>query len=185
MRPKGVLCGASWSSSGGRFRFFGDLDQGIRKGIQRVLVLGLGRLDHQRLVDDEREVVGRRMEIVIHQPLGDIQGADAGSVRPLAFGHELVHADAVVWDGIDTLQARLEVVGIQHGILGDLAQAVRAVHGNVGVGTHEHAEVTVEGLDAPDGFLRRDEAEQRRLSSSAFFDDPDDGAGQEVRQFFG
>ena len=45
--------------------FFRDLDEGVGEGIEGVFVLGLGRLDHQRFVDDQREVVcGWSKEIV-------------------------------------------------------------------------------------------------------------------------
>ncbi len=94
-----------------------------------------------------------------------------------------MHADAVVGNGVCTFQSRLEVVGVQHGILGDLAQPLGAVHGDVGVGAHEHAEVTVEGLDPADGLLRGDKAEQRRFVPFGFLEDPDEGRGQEVGQF--
>jgi len=46
--------------------FFRDLDQGIGEAIQCVFVFSFGRFDHQRFVDDEREVVCGRMETVIH-----------------------------------------------------------------------------------------------------------------------
>ena len=61
--------------SGLGLSFFGDLDHCISEGIQRIFVLGLGWLDHQRFVDDEREVICRRMEVVIHQAFGDVERA--------------------------------------------------------------------------------------------------------------
>ena len=74
--------------------FLGDLDHRVGEGVERVLILGLGRLDHERLVDDEREVVCGRVEVVIHQALGNIQSADVTALKA-TFGNELMHADAV------------------------------------------------------------------------------------------
>ena len=102
--------------------FLRDLDQRVGEGIQRVLVLGLGRLDHQRLVDDEREVVCGRMEVVIHQALGDVEGADVRAFEA-SFGHELVHADAVERDVIGVAQSGQQVVGVQHGVLCNVLRA--------------------------------------------------------------
>ncbi len=154
MRPNCVVLGALWSSSGWVLGFLGDLDQRIGEGIQRVLVLGLGRLDHQRLVDDEREVVRRRVELVVHQPLGDIQGADVAAFEA-SFRHELMHADTVIWYTIGIAQSCQQIVGVQHGILGDILEPIRSVHGDVGERPDEAAaEMAVEGFHSADGFLQ-------------------------------
>ncbi len=59
----------------------------------------LGRLDHQRFLDDEREVHGRRVESPIEQSLGNIHRPDAVALLQAAGrGDELVHARAVVRD---------------------------------------------------------------------------------------
>jgi len=42
-------------------RFFGDLCQRLGKPVQGLLALRLGRLDHQRIMDDQGELVGRRV----------------------------------------------------------------------------------------------------------------------------
>ena len=85
--------------------FLGDLDHCICKGIERILVFRLGRFDHEGFVDDEREVVCRRMEVVVHQTLGNVEGAHVGTGEP-AFGDELVHADAVKGNVVGFAQAR-------------------------------------------------------------------------------
>ena len=56
--------------------FFRNFDKRVGETVEGIFVLGLGRFDHQRFMDDEREVVRRRMEVVIHQAFGNIQGAD-------------------------------------------------------------------------------------------------------------
>src|SRR5687768_10675468 len=52
-----------------------DRDQGIAEGVERLLRLSLGRLDHQALGDDEGEVVGGGMEAVVDESLRDVQSA--------------------------------------------------------------------------------------------------------------
>ena len=45
----------------------GRLRSAVGERVERLLRLGLGRLDHERLLDDEREVDGRRVEAEIDQ----------------------------------------------------------------------------------------------------------------------
>jgi len=40
----------------------GDALEGVAEGLERLEALGLGGLDHQRFVDDQREVDGGRVE---------------------------------------------------------------------------------------------------------------------------
>ena len=161
--------------------FFRDLDQGIGETIQRVLVFGFGRFDHQRFVDDEREVVRRRVEFVIHQAFGDVQRADITACE-LTFHHEFVHADAVIRDGVCAAQFCLQIVGVEHGILRNGFQAIGSVHGDVGVSADKSAaEVTVEGFHASDGLLGCDEAIERSDVVIAFFDDADQRRWEEIQ----
>ncbi len=56
-------------------RLAGNAEEGLGEGVQRRLALRLGRLNHHRLVDDEREIDRRGMEAVVQQPLGEVHGA--------------------------------------------------------------------------------------------------------------
>ena len=47
------------------------IDVGER--VERLLGLGLGRLDHQRLVDQQREVHGARVKAEVQQALGQVE----------------------------------------------------------------------------------------------------------------
>ena len=74
---------------------------------------------------------------------------------PLAFqlrrrGNELVHAAIALRHGQNVLDAAEQVVGIQHRVLGDAPQSVRAVRANVAVHPHQHARVAEESSDAAD-----------------------------------
>ena len=51
--------------------------------------------------------------------------------------------------------AAMDVVGVEHRILGDLAQAVGAVAQHVGERAHEHAHLAVEALQAAERLRRR------------------------------
>ena len=62
-------------------RLLGDRPHRGDEGVERRLALGLGRLDHQRFRHDQREIVGRRMEAVVEQPLADVERAHAGAVE--------------------------------------------------------------------------------------------------------
>ena len=52
------------------------------------------------------------------------------------------------------LEPRLDVVGVQHRVLGHLAQAVRAVAHHVGQRAHIHAHLAVEGAQPPERLRR-------------------------------
>ena len=101
-----------------------DREHRVAEGVERLLRLRLGRLDHQRLGHDEREVHGRWMEPVVHQPLRDIERADAVLLLQVARAeHELVHAEPVVQNVVVVLQPREHVVRVQYRGLAHLAQA--------------------------------------------------------------
>ena len=76
-----------------------DLVHSVGESVERLVRLGLGRLDHQRLVDQQREVDGRRVEAVVEQALGDVERLDAELALGRRAGEdELVHAAAVERD---------------------------------------------------------------------------------------
>ena len=56
-----------------RCRLGGNLLERLSQGLERLEAFGLGRLDHERFVDDEREVDGGRMEALLEQPLADVE----------------------------------------------------------------------------------------------------------------
>ena len=131
-------------------------------------------------MDDEREVVCGRVEVVVHQALGNIERAHVAAFEA-SFCDELVHADAVKWNVISIAQFREQVVRVQDRILCDVFQPVGSMHGDVGKGADETAaEMSVEGFHASDGLGRFDKAIQRRLSLITFFDDANQWLRQKV-----
>ena len=95
-RRTGVSYGALCATDGSSAASSQDRRDRLRELVERLARLGLGRLDQQRLVHQQREVDGRRVEVVVEQPLGEVERADPERLlhRP-AGEHELVHAGAV------------------------------------------------------------------------------------------
>ena len=132
-----------------------DLADDLGEGVERLARLGLRRLDEQRLVDQQREVDRRRVEAVVEQPLGEVEGADAELLLHRAAGeHELVHAGAVERDGQvlagRLLEPRQQVVRVEHRGLRRLLQPVAAERQDVGEGAHEDAVVALEAAQPAD-----------------------------------
>src|ERR1700722_4303993 len=98
-------------------QYLGD-DRG--ESVERLTRLSLGRFDQQRLIDEQREVNGRRMNAVVQKSLGQVERPDPQLTfhrRPRE--HDLVHAHAVVrgWKVLQASllsQTRKQVVGVEH-----------------------------------------------------------------------
>ena len=149
-RPTAWPCGADLIASGSSRASRRDREHRLDERVERLLRLGLGRLDHQRLWDDEREVDGRRVEAVVHQPLRDVERADPVLALERARAeHELVHAEAVVREVVGLAQPSEHVVRVQHRDLAHLAQA-RPPRAHEGVRADEDAERAAEAAHLAD-----------------------------------
>ena len=133
-----------------------DLGDRFGEAVERLARLRLGGLDHQRLLDQQREVDRRRVIAEVQETLGQVQGADLKLPlhRP-AREHELVHAELAVGERQETPDVALaqpgqQVVGIQDGRLRGLPQTLSAERADVGVGAHEAAVVPLEAAQPPD-----------------------------------
>ena len=104
-------------------------DQRVSERVERLDRFGLRRLDEHALLDDQREVDGRRMEAVVDQPLGDVERAHAGAASRSAWRWPRTRACRTARTAARTPRpsACAQVVRGQHGVLADLAQAVAAV----------------------------------------------------------
>src|SRR5438067_8314185 len=117
-----------------------DTDQSIGKGVERFLSLCLSGLDHDGFSYYEREVNGWCMIAEIKQPFGDIHGADLALAAQVArTSDKFVHAAVTVWNLEFGFEAREQVVGVEHGIFTDLAQATRAQRTNIAIAAHQNA----------------------------------------------
>ena len=135
------------------FDLFGDGDHGVDELVELQLALGLGGLDHERAVHDQREAHGVRMEAVIDEALGDVAGAHAEFGLAIVAEHHLVHVGRSVGQIEVRLELLADVDGVEHRVHGGVAQARAAVRQDVGQRAHQHAEVAVEGAHAADGVL--------------------------------
>src|SRR6185369_9807055 len=54
-------------------RFLRDRQHRVDERIERILALGLRRLDHQRTLHDQRKIDRRRVEAVVEEPLRDVE----------------------------------------------------------------------------------------------------------------
>ena len=96
-----------------------DRDQSIDEAVQFLFALGLSRLDHERVGDGPAH--GWRVEAVVLQPLGNVDGFDAGGVFEAAHVEdEFVRAAVVgvgVEDGVVRAKAGHDVVCVEEGDL--------------------------------------------------------------------
>ena len=80
-RRTGVVYGALRAIYGIVGRLREDLGDRLGERVERLARLGLGRLDQQRLVDEQREVDRRRVEAVVEQALGEVRASGCPSAR--------------------------------------------------------------------------------------------------------
>ena len=92
---------------------------------------------------------------------------------------DFVHGGRRVGQVVNAFQSLADVVGVEHGVFGGLAQAVGAVGQDVGERADEHSEVAVEGAHASYG-LRTVVFEAQR----AVWLGDDDGRGQKRLENF-
>ena len=140
-------------------RLFGNLPEGGDEGVERFLALRLGRLDHERLVEEQREVDGRGMETEVEQALGHVEGGDVCRVAVLAaiFGTQAVEDKLVLAQAVDrqfvvVFEALLNIVGAQNGQTAHLSDVLAAQREEVGVGADDDAEVAQPRRDAAQRF---------------------------------
>ena len=146
---------------------FGDGEHRVGEGVERLLALGLRGLDHQRAADHQRKVDRRRVEAVVQQPLGNVQGLDAAVVERAVREDALVQARLALGQVIGRLQPRAQIVGVQNRHARGAAQPVASHAQDVGIGPHQHAEVAGEGPHAAD---RRGCCRAPRIAGAAAHD---------------
>src|SRR5262245_33077838 len=121
-----------------------DLEERIREAVERGLRLGLGRLDHERLVDDEREIGRRRVHAEIEEPLRDVERANAARLLAIRREDELVHAEPLVRGLVCLEQSRLQIVGVQDRLAAQLRDPGPAQGAHVRERAHQDSEIPVE-----------------------------------------
>ena len=128
---------------------FGNLVHDIDEGIDGFLALGLRGLNHEGLVEQEREVDGRCVEAVVQEALGYIQGGGTvdvvvGAVIDEAVKDELMLAYALDGELVSILQALLDIVCAKYRILTYFLDVFLANGKDIGIGAEDDSEVAVE-----------------------------------------
>ena len=119
--------------------------------VERLLRLVLRGLNHQTLVEEQREVDRRGMIAVVEQALGHIHRGDTGGLILQAVEHELMAAEAVDGQFVDILERLLDVVGIECGERTHQLQLLATQREDIGIGAHHHRIVAL---------IRRHEGEE-------------------------
>ena len=124
----------------------GDAVHDVDEGVQRLLALRLRRLDHQGLMEEQREVDGGSVETEVEQTLGDVERRGrldtlAGTVVDEAVEDELVLADGGDGELIGVLELLLDVVGVEGSDGSYLADVLAADGEQPGTGAKDDAEV--------------------------------------------
>ena len=153
-----------------RLNLLPDRDHRVAEPIELFLRLAFGRLDHQRAGDRKRH--RRRVKAVIHQPLRHVELFHARRLESAQVEDHLVRDRAVrprVQHVVMRLEALLDVVRVQDGVLRGVGHALGAQHADVAVGDQQDAR------RAPG--RRRDRANRLRAANA-----DDRMAGQERRE---
>ena len=92
------------------------------------------------------------MEAVIDEALGDVHGLHAFFGLQFVAENDFVHAGRGVGQVVGAFEALADVVSVEDGVFGGLAQAVGTVGQDVRERANEHAEISVERADPPHGL---------------------------------
>ena len=103
------------------------------------------------------------MDAVVEHGLGHVQGRYAGFfLQFLQRHHKLVHADPVVGHRKNVGQLHPHVIGVQHGVLRGLRNALASDGQQVGQCADHHQEIAAERPHVADGFRRIFPGQERR-----------------------
>ena len=95
------------------------------------------------------------MKSLVDQRLGEIERGDAGILEEAVVEQHLVHAGAGKGLAERSGEPHPQVVGVEHGILGDLPQAIRAMAHHVAERADEHAHLAMKAFQPPNRLRRR------------------------------
>ena len=136
--------------------FRGFTADGAKSGgerVERLQRFGFRGLDHQGFFNDEREIDRRCVEAVVEQAFGDVHRGHAGLLLDSAgTGDEFVHAAVAVRNFQEILDLAEQIIGVQHGVLGSLSQALATERADVEVAAQKNADVA-EKCTRPDRWI--------------------------------
>src|SRR5258708_28768036 len=123
---------------GVRACLLGNLVHYAHEVSERLAGLRRGWLDHQRLMDDQREVDGWRVHAKVEDTLGNVKRRDT-ILLLLAFsrGNELMLAHLRIGDLVVGRQLVSEVVRIQNGTLRNMQKTIGSMGTQGRVAVHQ------------------------------------------------
>ncbi len=108
------------------------------------------RLDHQCLMNDEREINCRSMESIIKQSFGNIKCFHAILFEFFSAGNKFMHDIFLVGDRIFGNQFLHKIIRIYDSIFGNAFQSLIAQHFEIYVCSNQHKEISEVGMDFSD-----------------------------------
>ena len=121
----------------------GNLAHHGDKTVDGVLALVFGGLDHERLVEEQREIDCRGMISIIEKTLCHIHGGDTGGFVAQTIEYELVLAESLDGQEILVLERLLDIIGIESGKRSHQLHILATESEDIGEGTKQHTEVAV------------------------------------------
>ena len=95
--------------------------------VHGLLALSLAGLNHERLVDDGAGSTSWAVQAKVEHALGKVERGDARLLVEIDKRHdELVHADLVIGHGELLRELHAHIVGVEHGVLRRLGDALPA-----------------------------------------------------------
>ena len=121
----------------------GNLAHHGNETVDGVLALVFGGLDHERLVEEQREIDCRGMISIIEKTLCHIHGGDTGGFVAQTIEYELVLAESLDGQEILVLERLLDIIGIESGKRSHQLHILATESEDIGEGTKQHTEVAV------------------------------------------
>ena len=121
----------------------GNLAHHGDKTVDSVLALVFGGLDHERLVEEQREIDCRGMISIIEKTLCHVHGGDTGGFVAQTVEDKLMLAQSLDGQEILILERLLDIVGIESGKRSHQLHILATESEDIGEGTKQHTEVAV------------------------------------------
>ena len=116
----------------------------LNEAVKRLLRLSLSRLDHDSLMEEQREIDCRRMETIIQQSLGYIESSDTGRFVLQSVKYELMLADRRYRKFKAILKRLLYIVSTENRKRTHHLHILLSEHEDICVRTEKDSEITHE-----------------------------------------
>ena len=120
------------------------MSHNLDKSVQCLLRLCLRRLDHNRLMEQKREVDGRSMETIVEESLCDIKGCHSSRLIQQTVKDKLMLAYRLDRKLVAILQRLLDIVCAQHRERSYHTHILLTKHKYICICPQKHTEITHE-----------------------------------------